>query len=604
MHFFQNLVLSNSLGSCNISEQGVYPFSFEITNPNYIKLNNKYSAGVIVSSYLGEVDEVFLNKIFSIDVDMQISMFYEHKPNSEVLKEITYYIGNTGVELKNTSENQVDSDIMSASYVDAKYIKKQIQMYGDDFYYLYIYIFVFADSTEQLLQDISKVQATLGNVGLCSRNANYRQLEVLKCTLPICQNNIDIKKYIRRNILTSGLISTYPFLSNELCDESGILIGVNSFNNSLIMLDRFKSSEYKNANMCIIGTSGSGKSYFTKLMVLRNRYLNIPQYVIDPEREYIKVCEKLGGSVISFEEGDIINVMEIRETVNIEGGSFLQDKLIKLNAFFSIIFPGMSQEEKSILEEKTIECYLKKGITFDNNSLYVESCQKNSFLSCKRFKRSEDMPILSDLYKLIKNDKSMAKLTSLLKPFISGSMHFFNGYTNVDLSKQLVVANIYKTSEENLPCVMFVITELFWDKIKSSRAQKKIIYIDEVCRLISNNSETASFVLKMFKTIRKYGGAATAITQDIQDFFSLESGKYGRSILNNSSIKSIFQVEENDLNILKESIGMSEEELNMVPCLKRGACLLYAGAHHMVACVEASSKEHQLISTNREDELN
>ncbi|MBQ9279763.1 MAG: hypothetical protein IJ215_01775 [Clostridia bacterium] len=282
------------------------------------------------------------------------------------------------------------------------------------------------------------------------------------------------------------------------------------------------------------------------------------------------------------------------------GHGFLQNKITKLNTFFSLIFPEMTYEEKSILEDKIIECYAKKKITFEDESLYVE-VKKKSFLSGKRFKKPEDMPILSDLYKIIIKEKKLSRIATLMKPFVSGSMKFLNGYTNIDLSNQFIVADIYGTPEEHLPGVMFVITDLFWDKIRISRAQKKIIYLDEVWRLISDNEETANFVLKMFKTIRKYGGAATAITQDISDFFALENGKYGRGVINNSSIKGIFQLEENDLKILRENINLSEEETYKIQTIKRGTCLLYAGSNHVVVNIEASKKEHEFISTDRKD---
>lgn len=397
-----------------------------------------------------------------------------------------------------------------------------------------------------------------------------------------------------------GIISTYPFLSNELCDENGILFGINEANKSIVMVDRFDSNKYKNSNMFILGTSGSGKSYFTKLMAARNRYLNIDQYIIDPEREYIKLCKKLKGTIINFEENNVINVMEIRENPSKDEGSYLQNKINKLNTFFLLIFPDISNEERSLLEEKIIECYFEKGITFDDNTLYVKT-DSNKLLSNKKFKKSNEMPILSDLYKLIKKEKNLSRVTTLLKPYISGSMKFLNGYTNIDLSNKFIVADIFNIEEANLAVVMFVITEIFWDKIKSSRGKKKIIYMDEVWRLISSNSETANFVFKIFKTIRKYGGAATAITQDINDFFSLDNGKYGKGILNNSSIKTIFQLEENDIQILKENLNLSEEEVYKIQTAKRGECLLYAGTSHMLVKIEASPKENEYISTDRKD---
>lgn len=578
----------------------VYPKFFEDTNPEFLRIDDKYVANLIVIDYGKEMDGVFLDKVLSLEIDLQFSMFYEKQCTGEIIKKITYSIGNTGADVKMSNDNQNDAEILATSYDDAKYIRKQLQVGGEELYYIYIYISVYANSKEELFKDVQKIESVANGIGLKTRRAIFRQKSVFEMCMPLMKNNNEIKRYYRRNVLTSGIVGTYPFLSNELCDESGILIGINEFNKSIVMVDRFDSDKYKNSNMCIIGTSGSGKSYFSKLMIARNRYLNVAQYVIDPEREYIKLCNKLDGSVINFENGKIINIMDIRENSAENGQGYLQNKLNKLNTFFSLIFPDLTQEEKNTLEEKVLECYKEKNITFDDNSLYV-TMNGNQFITDKRFKKPTDMPTLEDLYKLIKKDKRISKFEKLLKPYINGSMRFLNGYTNVELSNSLIVADIHDVEENNLATVMFVITEFFWDKIKNSKSQKKILYLDEVWRLIGNNEHTANFVFKMFKTIRKYGGAATAITQDINDFFSLDNGKYGKGILNNSSIKTIFQLEENDLNILKKNINLSEEETYKIQNSKRGNCLLYAGSNHIYIKVKASEKEHKYISTDRVD---
>ncbi len=344
------------------------------------------------------------------------------------------------------------------------------------------------------------------------------------------------------------------------------------------------------------GTSGSGKSYFTKLMVARNRYLGISQYIVDPDREYIKICEKLDGTLIDFKK-QTINVMDIRESTKEENEGFLENKLGKLKAFFECVFKEMTEEEKSFLEEKIIMCYAEKGITFDDNSLYQE--EKNG--RYRKFKGSTDMPILKDLYELVAKDKRLQRLKTLFKPYISGSMKFLNQYTNVNLKNKIVVSDVYGIEEKDLTTIMFIVTEFYWDAIKADRAEKKILYLDEVWRLINSNKETASFVFKVFKTIRKYGGAATAITQDVNDFFALEEGKFGKGILNNSSIKCIFQLEESDINNLENIIHISENEKIRLQSMKRGTCLMYATKEHIIVNVEASKLEHKFITTDRKD---
>lgn len=572
----------------------IYPSYLDTNNPNYIKCDDKYIACLMIINYNKEMEGGFLDKLLSLEMDMSLSIFYEKQNKSEIIKKLTYHIGNTGSDMKEIGENQVDSDIVSTTYTDAKYIRRELQIAAEDFYYVHIYISIYASDTQKLEQNMQRIEGIARGIGLTTRRASYRQMKVFNTCMPLMKNNKNLKELTRRNVLTSGLVSTYPFLSNELCDEKGVLLGTNEDNNTIVMVDRFDSKKYKNANMFVIGTSGSGKSYFTKLMTMRNRYMNIAQYIIDPEREYSKICKKLGGSIINFEDGNTINIMDIRETSKEEGQGYLQNKIGKLNTFFSLIFPEITPEERSLLEEKIIECYKKKKITFDDETLYKEDVS-SKLITNKRFKKTTDMPILEDLYKLIKKQKKLLKISTLLKPYIDGSLKFFNGYTNIDLSNKLIVADIYKIEEAALPAVMYIITELFWDKIKEYRNKKKIIYLDEVWRLIGSNEETANFVLKIFKTIRKYGGAATAITQDINDFFVLQDGKYGRSILNNASIKCIFQLEENDIKILEKNINLSEEEIYKIQNAKRGKCLLNAGSTHIKLSVESSDMEHECM---------
>ena len=602
--FVQNKLNSNS--NENVEKYDflheIYPRKFDNTNPNFLKINDKYVSNLIVIDYDKEMEGIFLDKIISLEIDLQISMFYEKQSKTEVVKRITFNIGNTGAELKDVKNNQTDLEIMSTSYNDAKYIRKQLQIANEDLYYLYIYISVYADTMDDLNDDVQKLESIATGIGLKTRKALFRQKEIFDTVMPFMKNENTVKKYYKRNVLTSGIVGTYPFVSNELCDENGVLIGINDFNKSLVMIDRFDSDKYKNSNMCIIGTSGSGKSYFTKLMILRNRYLNILQYVIDPEGEYLKICNKLNGRVINFEDGKIINLMDIRENSADSKTGYLQNKINKLNTFFSLCFPMLTQDEKNLLEEKILKCYEQKGITFDDESLYKIDC-KSKFISKKRFKRTEDMPIIEDLYKLISKDKKLKNIKNLLLPYINGSMKFLNGYTNVELSNQFIVADIHNVEEKNLSAVMFIITDFFWDKIKTLKSQRKILYLDEVWRLIGSNEETANFVFKIFKTIRKYGGAATAITQDINDFFTLNDGRYGKGILNNSSIKTIFQLEENEINVLKENLNLSDEEIFKIQNAKRGSCLLYAGNNHLYINIKASEKEHKYISTDINDNI-
>lgn len=340
-----------------------------------------------------------------------------------------------------------------------------------------------------------------------------------------------------------------------------------------------------------------GKSFYIKLLILRYRILGLEQYIIDPEREYLNMCNKLKGSLIKLgpTSCDYINVFDIREESLEEGQGYLANKIAKLMGFFKLVYKNSNEEEMALLEEKIIECYKNKNITFDDNSLYKNNTNKINIKPI--FKESTDMPILEDLYNILGKDNRTKKMQIRLIPFVKGSLKFLNNYTNTKLDNKLIVADVYELGEENLKYGMYIFTELFWDKIKKDRKIKKAIYLDEIWRLIgvTSNKEVASFIYKIFKTIRKYGGSAVAITQDIEDLFSLENGIYGKSILNNSSIKNIFSLEEENILILEKYSNLTEKEKIEIKSLKRGECLMFVGQTHILTKIEVAKYEKELI---------
>ncbi len=533
---------------------------------------------------------------------MNISIFYEKQDSYKTIKDLTYHIGNVGVELKENNQNRQDIDIAAFTYNDAKYIRKEIQVNNEDIYFLYIYINVYSEDEKELEYFLNKIEGITQSRGMQTRRANFRQEELFLSSLPIMKNHEIIKEAARRNVLTSGLLATYPFISSTIFDQDGIFIGTNIYNDSLVFIDRYNNKKYKNANICIFGTSGAGKSFYTKLLILRYKLLGISQYIIDPEREYNNICERLKGTQIKIgpNSNTYINILEIREESIEDGESgYLATKIGKLIGFFNLIFGELNEEEKALLEEKLIKTYKNKNITFDDKSLYNE-IEENKQITYK-FKDSNQMPILEELYLTLGEDKKTKKFKTKLIPFVKGSMKFFNNYSNIKLNNNLIVADIYDLGEENLKYGMYLFTDIFWDKIKENRNQKKAIYLDEIWRLIgvTSNKEVASFIYKIFKTIRKYSGSSVAITQDISDIFSLENGTYGKSILNNSSIKTFFELEEENIKILSEFTNLSEKEKIEIKSLKRGECLMFVGEDHILTKIESSELERQIIEGDR-----
>ena len=577
-------------------EEEIYPAYVNLKNSKYIEIDNLYYAGLICVDYYREQTDLILKTLIETNINMNISIFYEKQDSYKTIKELTYHIGNVGVELKESNANRQDIDIAAFTYNDAKYIRKEMQLSNEDLYFLYLYIIIYDKEQKKLEYYLNKIEGIAQSKGIQTRRANFREEEVFLATLPFMQNKEIIKEAARRNILTSGLLATYPFISSTIFDPEGVFIGTNIYNNSMVFIDRYDTKKYKNANMCIFGTSGAGKSFYTKLLILRYKLLGIKQYIIDPDREYNNICKELEGTLIKIgpTSETYINVLEIRKESIEEGEKgYLATKISKLIGFFNLIFGELDEEEKALIEEKLIETYNKKNITFNDETLYKKD--KNKIL--KEFKDPNDMPILEDLYNILGEDKRTKKFKIKLIPFIEGSMKFFNNYTNIEINNDLIIADIYDLGEENIQYGMYLFTEIFWDKIKENRNEKKAIYMDEIWRLIgvTSNKNVASFIYKIFKTIRKYGGSSVAITQDISDIFSLEDGTYGKSILNNSSIKSFFSLEEENIKILSEYTNLSEQEKVEIKSLKRGECLMFVGDDHILTKIESSDIEKKII---------
>lgn len=565
-----------------------------------------YFAGLAIVNYYREQTDIILKTLIETNINMNISIFYEKQDSYKIIKDLTYHIGNVGVELKGSNENRQDIDIAAFTYNDAKYIRKEMQVNNEDMYFLYVYIIVYSKDIQELEYYLNKIEGITQSKGLQTRRTNFREEELFLSCLPTMSNNKLIKEMARRNILTTGLLATYPFISSTIFDQDGIFIGTNIYNNSLVFIDRYDNKKYKNANICIFGTSGAGKSFYTKLLILRYKLLGISQYIIDPDREYDNICEKLEGTNIKIgpTSNTYINILDIRsESIEDGENGYLATKIGKLIGFFNLIFGQLNEEEKALLEEKLIETYNIKGITFNDESLYKRSEEK---IMGKEFKESQDMPLLEDLYNLLISDKKTKKFAIKLIPFIKGSMKFFNNYTNIELEKDLIIADVYDLGEENLKYGMYLFIDIFWDKIKENRKEKKAIYLDEIWRLIgvTSNKDVASFIYKIFKTIRKYGGSSVAITQDISDIFSLDNGTYGRSILNNSSIKTFFALEEENIKILSEYTNLTDKEKVEIKSLKRGECLMFVGEDHILTKIECSEAEKQIVEGNKKNEKN
>ncbi len=237
----------------------ITPSYINLNNPKYMEIDEMFYSTLISVNYYREQEELILKNLIDTNINMNISIFYEKQDSYKTIRELTYHIGNVGVELKENNQNKQDIDIAAFSYNDAKYIRKEMQVNGEEMYYMYIYLTVFSKDKKELEYLLNKVEGIAQSRGIQTRRAYFREEQGYIATLPLMQNNNEVKNVAKRNILTSGIISTYPFISSSIFDENGIFVGTNIYNNSLVFVDRYDTVKYKNANICIFGTSGARK---------------------------------------------------------------------------------------------------------------------------------------------------------------------------------------------------------------------------------------------------------------------------------------------------------------------------------------------------------
>ena len=345
-------------------------------------------------------------------------------------------------------------------------------------------------------------------------------------------------------------------------------------------------------------------SFTMQLIALRMRRKNIQVFILAPLKghEFKRACDNIGGEFIQISpaSSNCINIMEIRKTdkksnAYLDGSklelSELAAKIQRLHIFFSLLIPDMNYEEKQLLDEAFIKTYYQKGITHNNESLLADG-EKTQY---------KKMPVLGDLYHVLLERAETKRLATILNRLVNGSASSFNQQTNVKLDNKYIVLDISELTGDLLTVGMFLALDYVWDKAKEDRTLEKAIFVDEVWQLIgaSSNKLAAEFVLEIFKIIRGYGGSAICATQDLNDFFALEDGKYGKGIINNSKTKVILNLEQEEAQRVQSILNLSDTEVMNITHFARGSGLISTNNNNVTVEFKASQLEKELITTDR-----
>lgn len=586
------------------------PRGIDLTHRNYIIMDGLYYSFLYIraNGFPNRVRAGWMSSLINAGEGIDVDVHLRRENRSKTIDKVAQRIRLNRTKLKGMQDTSTDYEELANSIQAGYFIKSGIANYNEDLFYMSVFVTVSAKSYEELMWRKQQMTDLLKSMDMYVSDCSFQQEAALQSVMPFLKIHPQLEKKAQRNVLTSGAASTYMFTSFEMSDDTGVLLGVNRHNNSLCVVDLFNTKMHKNANLNLLGTSGAGKTFTMQLLALRMRMRGIQCFILAPIKghEFRRACNKIGGEFIKIAAGSphCINVMEIRHTISpemelidevdyAEMDSMLARKIQQLMTFFGLLVPDMSNEEEQMLDEALIKTYADFGITHDNASVY-----EDMEASPPKMKK---MPILGDLHKHLQENPMTARLAAIVSRFVTGSAQSFNQETNVNLDNKYIVLDLSELKGKLLPVGMFIALDYVWDRIKSDRTKRKAIFIDEIWQLIGANSNrmAAEFCLEIFKVIRGFGGAAVSATRDLSDFFSLEDGRYGRAIINNSKNKIILNLEPDEAEHVRETLKLTRTEVRAITQFERGEALISSNNNKVPVVIKASQIEKEMITTDR-----
>lgn len=547
------------------------PNIIDNTNFRYVKVDDKFIVSLSVKSLPETIFFLDIVKDFPIDLNYDASLYISKQDPIKVLNSITYNIGAVESELATINKNQRDIDILSKTQNDSAALRKKIQVENQEIYVFSLILTFYSYDFNSLAKIISSIRAKFYSKGINLEVTNFRHLEFFLSNLPL-ENNKELLS--KMYITTNALANIFPFYNTSFIDEKGVILGYTK-ENKLCILDIF-SNKYENSNICIFGSSGSGKSYFTKLFIIRNYFLNKRQIIFDIEGEYENLCKNLYGEQL-FKDS-YINILQITDK-DIKEEDFLDKKITKVAEFMTSVAEDINSK---YLKDKLYKLYGDFNITNNIDSVIVYEDNNEMFLEYQIISKNK-FPTLIDLIEYIDNPEQKEILIRL----IDNELKFFSKETTIKLDSMLYVLNM-SSLIKNTSVVCEIMDYILNNYINDTET---IIYVDELWKY-SKDERILEDIFNMYKTIRKRRGAIVTITQEISDFYEYKNGLYANTILNNSSFKFFFKANYSDLNNIKKYLSVDYDKLLS---LKKTEALLLINRNNLQLKVRANDFERGII---------
>lgn len=553
----------------------IAPASLEV-DFDHIRIDNKYYRTLFVAGYPRFVGINWLSSLINFDASLNISMYVYPTDGKEILDDLRRKVTEMEAEIStDIQRGRVVNPATQAKLEDALNLQADLVKGEERFFQFGLYVTITADSVEELNKTNKNIEAALGALLIVSKKATLQMEDGFVTTLPVCLDKLNIS----RNMDTTSLATTFPFVSSDLSDDKGIMYGINIHNASLVIFDRFSMPNY---NSVVFATAGAGKSYMIKLEAMRSLMMGTEIIIIDPENEYRKLCEAVGGQYIAFGYGEAskINPFDL-SLVQDDEENAMNSKILSLHKLFKIMLGEMDPIEESIMDRAMMDAYKMKGITPDPET------------------QKKEPPLIEDMYKSLigMEDQKAAGIAARLEKYIKGSFAgIFNQKTTVNLNNKFVVFGIKNLEDSLRPVAMHIILDYIWTTVKNN-LKKRILVVDEAWYMMQY-PDSAEFLRGIVKRGRKYYLGVTTITQDVDDFLKTN---YGKEIVTNSSIQILLKQHSAAIDQVGEVFYLSEGEKQLLLSADKGEGIFFAGQNHVAIKVIASEDEHELITSNPEE---
>lgn len=550
----------------------ISPSALEI-NSNNLKIGEKVARTFYVISYPRFLNENWFSPIINLDKIFDVSIIIHPVDTTTVLRELQKKLAEVQSQIHaNEAKGMVRDPVLDTAFQDIETLRDQLQQAREKIFNVGLYITLYASNEEELNKVEAEVKTMMESRLVYVKPALFQQEEGFNSVIPIASDQLQVNTKLN----SSPLSSIFPFISFDLTSNKGILYGVNRHNSGLIIFDRFSLENY---NSVIFAKSGSGKSYYTKLEILRSLMYDVDVIVIDPEREYEFLAEAVGGRYfnISLTSEHHINPFDLPFVREDESSQdVLRSHIINLVGLFRIMLGGMTPEEDAIMDNAIRETYALKDITADSDFTEVIP------------------PLLSDLELVLAGMEGGASLAQRLLKYTQGTWAgFLNRPTNVDINKKFIVFSVRDMEDELKPVAMHIVMNNIWGAIRRD-LRKRMLIIDEAWWMMKS-PDTASFLFGLAKRGRKYYLGVTTITQDVKDF--LES-PYGVPIITNSSMQILFKQSPASIDIVQKTFNLTDEEKYLLLESNVGEGIFFAGMKHVAIKVISSYTEDQIITSD------